>query len=94
MVLPKRRNNLYISILPGVLSVASVHQRLWMAQRALLMAGAGALGAGLGAAGLGAGGLSFHGRLGRSGLTFDGRLGRSGLRRIGRSIHAKLPHPA
>ena len=41
MVLPKRRNNLYISILPGVLSVASVHQRLWMARRALLMAGAG-----------------------------------------------------
>ena len=30
MVLPKRRNNLYISILPGVFSVASVRQRLWM----------------------------------------------------------------
>ena len=98
MVLPKRRNNLHISILPGVLSVASVHQRLWMARRALLMAGAGASGASwaprkeraqvswalLGRSGLGR----------RSGLTFDGRLGRSGLRRIGRSIHAELPHPA
>ena len=108
MVLPKRRNNLYISILPGVLSVASVHQRLWMARRALLMAGAGASGAGLGAAGsrsgvrsgLGRSGLSFHGRLGRSGLgrsglSFHGRLGRSGLGRIdSRGIHAKLPHPA
>ena len=107
MVLPKRRNNLYISILPGVLSVASVHQRLWMARRALLMAGAGASGAGLGAAGsgaagwrLGRSGLRFHGRLGRSGLgrsglSFHGRLGRSGLGRSGsRGIHAKLPHPA
>ena len=88
MVLPDRRNNLYISILPGVFSVASVHQRLWMARRALLMAGASA-GAGLGAgagsgagvgsgAGLGRSGLSGRrsglGRLGRSGLTFDGRL--------------------
>ena len=33
MVLPKRRNNLYISILPGVCSVAIVCQRLWMALR-------------------------------------------------------------
>ena len=102
MVLPKRRNNLYISILPGVLSVASVHQRLWMAR--MLLAGAGVSGAGLGAAGaagsgfmgasgLGRSGLRFHGRLG-SGLRFHGRL-RSGLGRIGsRGIHAKLPHPA
>ena len=67
MVLPKRRNNLYISILPGVLSVASVHQRLWMARRALLMAGAGASGAGLGAAGSGAAGSGFMGALAGAG---------------------------
>ena len=54
MVLPKRRNNLYISILPGVLSVASVHQRLWMA-RTLLMAGVVAMGVSAGAGSAGAG---------------------------------------
>ena len=67
MVLPKRRNNLHISILPGVLSVASVHQRLWMARMLVAGAGAGASAAGSGAAGPGSG---------RSGL------GRSGLGRI------------
>ena len=55
MVLPKRRNNLHISILPGVLSVASVHQRLWMARMLVAGAGAGASAAGSGAAGSGAG---------------------------------------
>ena len=62
MVLPKRRNNLHISILPGVLSVASVHQRLWMARMLVAGAGAGAsaagsgAGSGAGAAGSGAAG--------------------------------------
>ena len=74
MVLPKRRNNLYISILPGVLSVASVHQRLWMARRALLMAGAGASRAGLGAAGSGFMGASGAG----SGAAGSGFMGASG----------------
>ena len=72
MVLPKRRNNLYISILPGVLSVASVRQRLWMARRALLMAGAGASGAGLGAAGLGVAGSVFMGASAGAGSRFMG----------------------
>ena len=40
-------SNLCISMLPGVLSVASVHQRLWMAQTALLVAGAGGFRSGL-----------------------------------------------
>ena len=53
MVLPKRRNNLHISTLPGVLSVISVHQRLSMAR--MLVAGAGSGAAGSGAAGSGAG---------------------------------------
>ena len=53
MVLPKRRNNLHISTWPGVLSVISVHQRLWMARMLVAAAGSGA--AGSGAAGSGAG---------------------------------------
>ena len=46
MVLPKRRNNLHISTLPGVLSVISVHQRLSMARMLVAGAGAGASAAG------------------------------------------------
>ena len=78
MVLPKRRNNLYISILPGVLSVASVRQRLWMARRALLMAGVGASGAGLRAAGSGAAGSVFMGASAGAGSGFMGALAGAG----------------
>ena len=80
MVLPKRRNNLYISILPGVLSVASVHQRLWMARRALLMAGASAQR------------LRFHGRLGRSsGVAGSLLMGASAGAGSGASAGASTP---
>ena len=84
MVLPKRRNNLYISILPGVLSVASVRQRLWMAR--MLMAGAG-----LGAAGLGAARSLFMGAsgagLGAAGSLFMGASGAGS----GASAGASMP---
>ena len=65
MVLPKRRNNLHISTLPGVLSVISVHQRLSMARMLVAGAGSGAAGSGAGAAGSGASMPSFLIRLRR-----------------------------
>ena len=71
MVLPKRRNNLHISTLPGVLSVISVHQRLSMAQ--MLVAGAGS-----GAAGSGAAGSGFMGASGAGSGAGSGFMGASG----------------
>ena len=108
MVLPKRRNNLYISILPGVsLWPACTRDSGWREEHCSWQERAPQERAWAQRARAQRAQFSWAPRQERAQVSWaprqerawaqerDGRLGRSGLRRIGsRGIHAELPHPA